>query len=360
MKRRIALVGWFGSDNLGDELILRSLVGSLRDRGVEPFAVTIDAERTERDHGIEAVVHRGPHQSLALRRALRDADGLAVAGGVIQSETSPWNIPFHTSRLRAVGADCSMTAVGMGVGHVRGPLGRGLSRRALRRFGHLVVRDAASAERLHSLGQHNAVVGADPAIALDPEPVEPDDTMCVILRPATRRGVRTAASDVKQALRHSATLDRPAEAIDDAAAATGLTPRFVAFQASRDGPLHEALASRLTAPAETVAPTLHNILTETGHSRVVVTMRYHGAVAALLHSRPAVLLNSSPKLASLASEGQGWAQLLDLDQLQEGRLGTAVTDALASDNRAPDALAALRTRLAANDAALDELAANRN
>ena len=89
-------------------------------------------------------------------------------------------------------------------------------------------------------------------------------------------------------------------------------------------------------------------------------MRYHGAVAALLHSRPAVLVNCSPKLASLASEGRGWARLLDLDQLQQRRLGTAVSDALASDNRAPDALAALRTRLAANDAALDELAATGN
>ena len=322
--------------------------------------MTIDAERTERDHGIEAVIHRGPHQSLGLRRALRDADGLAVAGGVIQSETSPWNIPFHTSRLRAAGDGCLMAAVGMGVGHVRGPLGRGLSRRALGRFGHLVVRDAESAERLRGWGLHNAVVGADPVIALEPEPVEPDDTMCVILRPATRRGVRTAAGDAKRALRHSATLDRLAQAIDEAAAATGLTPRFVAFQASRDGPLHEALASRLTAPAEAVAPTLHNILTEVGRSRVVVTMRYHGAVAALLHSRPAVLLNSSPKLASLANEGGRWAQLLDPGQLEEPRLGTAVSDALASDNRAPDALAALRTRLAANDTALDELAASGN
>ena len=105
--------------------------------------MTIDAVRAGRGHGIEAVVHRGPGQSLALRRALRDADGLAVAGGVIQSETSPWNIPFHTSRLRAPGAGCVMAAVGMGVGHVRGPLGRSLSRRALRRFRHLVVRDAA-------------------------------------------------------------------------------------------------------------------------------------------------------------------------------------------------------------------------
>ena len=85
MRRRVGLAGWFGSDNLGDGLILRSLVGSLRDRGVEPFAVPIDAVRTGWDHGIEALVHRGPGQSLALRRAMRDADGLAVAGGVIQS-----------------------------------------------------------------------------------------------------------------------------------------------------------------------------------------------------------------------------------------------------------------------------------
>ena len=242
-----------------------------------------------------------------------------------------------------------MAAVGMGVGHVRGPLGRGLSQRALRRFGHLVV---PTPPRLSgcTAGGCTTPSRADPVIALEPEPVEPDDTMCVILRPATRRGVRTAAGDTKRALRHSATLDRLAQAIDEAAAATGLTPRFVAFQASRDGPLHEALASRLTAPAETVAPTLHNILTETGRSRVVVTMRYHGAVAALLHSRPAVLLNCSPKLASLASEGGRWARLLDLDQLEERRLGAAVSHALASDNRAPDALAALRTRLAANDA----------
>ena len=117
--------------------------------------------------------------------------------------------------------------------------------------------DADAAERLHGWGLHNAVVGADPVIGLEPEPVEPDDTMCVILRPATRRGVRTAAGDAKPALRHSATLDRLARTIDEAPAATGLRPRFVAFQASRDGPLHEALASRLAAPAEAVAPTLH-------------------------------------------------------------------------------------------------------
>ena len=357
MTRRIAIAGWFGSDNLGDELILVSLVQALRARGADPFAISIDSARTGRDHGIESVTHRHPGQSMSLRRVLREADGLAIAGGVIQSETSPWNIPFHTSRLRATGPRCLMAAVGIGVGHVHGPVGRGLSRRSLGRLRHIVVRDADSAGRLRSWGLDGVAVGADPVIALEPEPVEPTDTMCVILRPANRRGPRTAAGKAEKARRDHALLDRVARSVDAAAAATGLAPRLVAFQASRDGRLHAELASRLTAPAEVVTPSLHTVLTEVGRSRVVVTMRYHGAVTALLHGRPAVLLNYSPKMASLGGEAGGWAPVLDLGQLEAGTLSTAVSDALAARSRGPDALDELRGRLAANNAALDELAA---
>ena len=357
MTRRIAIAGWFGSDNLGDELILRSLVQGLRERGAEPLAITIDEARTGRDHDIESVTHRGPSQSRALRRVLRDADGLAIAGGVIQSETSPWNIPFHTSRLRAAAPGCPMAAVGMGVGHVRGPIGRSLSRRSLGRLRHIVVRDTDSAQRLRSWGIGDAVVGADPVIALQPPPVEPEETMCVILRPANRRGPRTAAGKAKNATRQAAAIDRIARSIDEAATATGLAPRFVAFQASRDGPLHEEVARRLKTPAEMVTPTLHTVLNEVGRSRVVVTMRYHGAVAALLHDRPAVLLNYSPKMASLGGEAGGWAPLLDPDRSEAGQLSAAVSDALAATGRVAVARAGLRDRLAANAAALDELAA---
>ena len=180
------------------------------------------------------------------------------------------------------------------------------------------------------------------------------------LRPADRRGLRTAAGKARKSAAGPAVLDRIAGAIDAAATATGLAPRFVAFQASRDGPLHEELAPRLAAPVEVAAPTLHNIPTEVGRSRLVVTMRYHGGVSALLHNRPAVLLDYSPKMASPVGEAGGRASLLGLDQLEERQIRVAVSDAPAAHDRAPDALAALRGRLAANDAALDKLAANRN
>ena len=355
MTRRIALAGWFGSENLGDELILRALAESLRARGAAPVAISIDPARTGRDHGIDAVAHRSPAQWPSLARALRAMDGLAAAGGLIQSETSPWNLPFHASRFwAAAAARLPAAAIGLGVGSVPGRISRGVAMSSLRRMRPVVVRDEASARRLRSWGCRGAMVGADPVIELRPEPVEPADTMCVILRPLNRRGLGTYAAKAKSSWRVE--LDASARAVGAAAAATGLTPRFVAFEARFDDPLHRALADRLSVKAETVAPGLATVLTEVGRSRVVVTMRYHGAVAALLHGRPAVLLDYSPKMASLAAEAGGWAPLVDPGDLNGDRLATAVSTALDSGLRVERALQDMRSRLTANDAALDDLA----
>ena len=153
MTARIALAGWFGADNLGDELILRSLTEELAKRGMAPVALSVNAESTERDHGIEAIQHRSPLQSPTLLRALRNVDALAVAGGLIQAETSPWNLPFHTSRIWAARmARRPVVSVGLGVGRVRGAAGRALAVRSLRHANRLVVRDSDSQRRLQNWG----------------------------------------------------------------------------------------------------------------------------------------------------------------------------------------------------------------
>ena len=357
MTRRIALAGWFGSGNLGDELILQALCQGVRARGAEPVAVSIDPEHTRREHGVAAVANRHPGQWASLLRAMRDVDAMAVAGGIIQSETSPWNIPFHASRLfAATAARRPVAAAGIGVGRVTGAAGRILAQRTLRRLEHLVVRDVDSAERLRSWGMSNVAVGADPVAALSAGAVVPDDTMCVILRPPNRRGWRTYAGKASRATDswpHG--VDMAARALDATAAATGLKPRLTAFEAVFDHPLLSAIAARMTSPAEVSTPHLSTVLDEVGRSRLVVTMRYHGAMAALLHERPAVLLDYSPKMASLAAEAGGWAPLVDPAQLTEDRLVCAASSAFEVVERAPDALAAMRTRLAVNDAVLDAL-----
>ena len=361
MSIRIAVAGWFGSDNLGDELILRSLTLGLRARGAEPVAVSIDPDGTGRDHGIEALRHRSPAHSPALARSLRATDGLIVAGGIVQAETSPWNLPFHASRLLAARpAGERSAAVGLGAGRVRGRLGPALARAALGKLGAIVVRDHDSARRLARWGLPDSAVGADPALALDAPPaMAPGDTMAVILRPPNRRGPGTAGAKARGwdqlGARRRRWIDGIAQSLDEAAGATGLAVRMIAFQASRDGPLHRAVADRLRAPAELVVPALDSVLAEVARSRLVVTMRYHGAVGALLGDRPAVMVAYSPKMTALAAEGGGWAPLIGPDGLKPAGLAAAAADALARPGRVGAARADLTARLAANDAAMDRL-----
>lgn len=355
MTRRIAVAGWIGSDNLGDELILRSLVRSLRARGAAPVAVSIDPENTRRLHGIEAVRHRSPLDTPGLGRALERMDGLVISGGLIQTETSVWNIPFHAARWRAA-RRIPGAAVGLGVGRVDGALPARIARRALRRMESITVRDRASADRLAGWGLRGVRVGSDPVIGEEAPPVDPGDTMCVILRPANRGGMRTASAAAETGLPPVPQAGGMAAALDAAAGAAGLSIRLVAFQKSRDLPVLRSAARRLRSDAALSAPGLDDVLREVGRSRLVITMRYHGAIAALLYGRPAVLLDYSPKMASLAAEGGGWAPLASPLLSEPDSLAAAAERALAGRERAAEVRDMLRERLAENDRALDRTA----
>ncbi|MCY4622037.1 MAG: polysaccharide pyruvyl transferase family protein [bacterium] len=392
MALRIALAGWYGSDNLGDEMILSCMAAAIRARGLEPIAVSIDPERTIAVHGIEAVPHRSPLGSAALRRSLRRSHAMVLSGGVVQSETSPWNMWFHMSRLRAYRRSAAAThsraravvaAIGLGVGHVRGAGGRRIAVSEMRRACHVVTRDAASARRLRSWGVPDVVIGADPVLAghaaLDSSragatrsphsraptlkgsthsPSDSGDTICVILRPPNRRGIRTAAAKTRTSWQPW--IGQLARSLDALAERSGMTLRLLPFQPSQDTPMLVALRQRMRTDAELVTLNIDNVLAEVAQSRFVVTMRYHGAVAALLNDQAAVLLDYSPKMRSLATEGGGWATLVDLAPLDAGRfeprtLLDAANEAQDKSRRTAEARGLLRARLKINDAALDDL-----
>ena len=352
MTRRIALAGWIGSDNLGDELILRAVARRIRARGATPVAISIDPASTSDLHGISALRHRSPGDTRRLSRSLAGLDGIVLSGGLIQNETSPWNLPFHASRVWA-GRRLPGAAVGLGVGRVTGRWPAAVARRMMRRMNPLVVRDHASADRLLAWGLARVRVGADPVVAEDVPPVAADDSLCAVLRPPNRRGVRTAAA--KAAPPSAARAAAMASALDAVADDTGFRIRMVAFQAGRDTPVHEAVADHLSHDAELVTPALDDVLAEVGRSRLVISMRYHGAIAALLHGRAAVLLDYSPKMASLAAEGGQWAPLITEPDTEPDRLVRASRSALGVATRAATAREVLRVRLAENDRALDEL-----
>jgi polysaccharide pyruvyl transferase CsaB len=352
---RVLVAGWVGSTNLGDELVLAGLLRHLRALGTTPVVLSVDPEATSRVHGVEAVASGGPR---ALLSAARSADALVLGGGgLLQDETSPFNLPFHLSRVWAATARrLPRVGVGLGAGRLDTGLGRALVRSSLRGV-PLTVRDAPSADLLAGLGLPRPVIAADLALALPDVQVPVQDRLVVCLRPWTGGGGLLPASlrARRSGAAPEAALAVTAAELDRVASVTGLTPHLVALQADRDGPLHDAVAARMTGPVTTSRPALAELPGEVGSGRVVVAMRYHAALCAVLAGRPAVLVAYSPKVEALAGELGPAGRLLPWRA--EGLSQAAEAVAAVAGRSTDEARARLRLREDGNRAVLSALVA---
>jgi polysaccharide pyruvyl transferase WcaK-like protein len=133
--------------------------------------------------------------------------------------------------------------------------------------------------------------------------------------------------------------------------ATGLTTRLVALDAAADHPLHQRVAERMATPVDTRCPTLDGLLNEFADVDAAVTMRYHGAVAAVLGGAPVVPLAFSPKLAAIA-EDLGSAAVF-IENLND--LPVAVNKALADSRHLPDAVGRLTELAGRNVTVIEDL-----
>jgi polysaccharide pyruvyl transferase CsaB len=287
---------------------------------------------------------------------MRAADAVIVGGGgLLQDETSPFNLPYHLLRpivgrvlRRPVGA------IGLGAGPVDTRLGRGLVRHGLRGVAPVTVRDDESRQVLQRLGIA-ARTTADLAFGLPVPVAGPADRLVVCLRPwsPARRLMPVGSRRVDPTPPWF--VPAAARALDSAADALGLPVHFVALQADRDHPLHEAIARTMRTPATLASPGVHDVVDEVARGAVVVSMRYHGIVAATLAGRPSVAVGYSPKVDALAHDIGRAARALPWS----GEGIAAIPDALrAIAANGADALEArerLRARERGNDDAIDDL-----
>lgn len=351
---RVTVAAWIGSANAGDDLIFAALCHKLLVRGTRVTAISTTPDETAR-MGVQAVDHRDLPRVL---RAIRTSDALVFGGGgLLQDQTSGFNLPYHLSRIAMARATATPFAViGVGAGPLRTAVGRVQVRRALRGAVGVTVRDEGSLDLLRSLGVEGVRLAADLAVALPSPDVTPADVICACLRPwRPTRGLLPVSTRGRSDITAEPMVARLAAGLEDAAARTGMPVRFVALQPGWDDRLHERVAERLSCATELVAPAADAVVDQVAASRVVVAMRYHAGIAAMLAGRPSVLIGYDPKLDGLAAVLGPAGTLLAWDHTALGGLGPAVPDALAHADRVPPALRALRARETANDELLDEL-----
>ena len=351
------VAGWIGSANLGDELVFTVLRALMAERGVAVTAPSLNPAETAATHDVEAFGHMDP---LALRRNLATTDAMVFGGGgLLQDETGIWNLPYHLHRVRAARrAGTPWAGIGLGAGGLTTRLGRSQVRRALVGHTAIAVRDEASLTALTALGIERVVAAADLVWLADPPaPATRTGTLGVCLRaPQTARLLPAAigprgrlTDDLAAAI---------AAAIDATATATGLTTAFIAFEATADDPVHRLVADHMTTPAETLTPGLADVLETVATTDAMVTMRYHGAIAAALAGSGVVTLDFSPKLGSLAADlGPACCHLSPSAPQGLSDLPEAVAAALAARGALPEAVGRLRALSGRNVDVLDDLLA---
>ncbi|MEC0266658.1 polysaccharide pyruvyl transferase CsaB [Paenibacillus anseongense] len=170
---KIALSGYYGFDNSGDEAVLQSILFALEEQGreqgirIEPIVLSANPEKTSAMYGVQSYHRMKPGPLLS---ALREADGLISGGGsLLQDATSSKTIPYYLAVLKIAQWLGKPTFIySQGIGPVNRRMFDGWIRGVFKRCAYISVRDTESAALLATmrLPWERIAVVPDPVMGL--------------------------------------------------------------------------------------------------------------------------------------------------------------------------------------------------
>ena len=293
---KVALNGYYGFGNVGDEALLAGLLEGLTGAGFEPVVLSGDPAATRALHGVAA-----RHRVRGLPGALLECQAfISGGGGLLQDRTSARSLDYYLSVLRSARALGKRVVV---YGQSIGPLSADGRRKVARVLSGLpvAVRDQSSRDLLESLGVESRLVG-DPALLLSPPPIAARRQRILLL---PRAGHPELTNALASLARHFAAGEARLETValhpvEDEEECRRLVDAIPGLPFRRIGDHLEAL----------------HLFAE---SSLVVSARLHGLILAAVSDTPAVGLVYDPKVSGFldASGGSGFTPPIDETDLLE-------------------------------------------
>lgn len=303
--KRILLCGYYGFDNLGDELILRSLAEGFRNE--EVWVLSVDPHATRTRHKVRTVSRWNPW---AVFRAMGRSDRVVIGGGgLFQDATSSLSLYYYLAlmalaRLRGR----NLVVRGVGIGPIWRSWNQRLTAWFMNRVESLSVRDSESAALLRQWGVTRPIfVEEDEVMGLTlPEPVTAHPKRLAALLRRPRNPPPGFAAVLKQEL--------------ERLARSGWDILLIPFHKAQDS----ALAEELRLPYRSCLwSTEEEALAALSSCSAVLTMRFHGAVLAHRLGKPCLALSEDEKTAAFLKAHPG-GTLIPLELLAPGVLTQAM------------------------------------
>jgi polysaccharide pyruvyl transferase CsaB len=296
---KIAVSGYYGFRNLGDDSILHAISAMFR-RFPVPVQLTVlsgDPEDTRRQYGLNAEPRFSPK---ALFRTLKECDILLSGGGsLLQDTTSSLSLLYYLAVMglaQLLGKPVVVFA--NGIGPVKKPLNRTLVRRIIQKCALVTVRDQQSLQELRSMGvSHPQIhVTADPAFTL--EPTHPPRALLREL--GIPDEAQVVGISVRELPDNGNFPEQFARLCDRLSLELGKTIVFLVMQESLDEALSRRIQSAMTAPSF-LAKTPGDpgaMLSLIRDMDAVVSMRLHTIIFAAQMQVPVAGCIYDPKVAA--------------------------------------------------------------
>lgn len=331
--RTILLDGYYGAPNIGDELILASIVQLIRKRGeatntnYQVIVSSHDPEFTMNHHDVAGAVPRFiPSSSLPQSwfQAVSAADEFWIGGGGLFGPRKMLKYAAGASVARS--ASTRVATIGVGVRPFDdGPEhSRRLARELARHADCITVRDGDSANALRDIGVHQPIhTVADPVFGYDPH----DDRDVDVPREIRNRlDEETILVSVREPEIRRLDRDSLVRSFDRVIKATDASLLFVPFQTVRP-PSDVRVASELVEMMDRSDQTnvvegdvgFREMIQLVSDAPLVVGMRLHSIITAATVGTSIIGISYHPKCSSilrqLGQERIEWCDAIDSDRL---------------------------------------------
>ncbi|MCM1010351.1 MAG: polysaccharide pyruvyl transferase CsaB [Fusobacterium sp.] len=272
MAKKVAISGYYGFKNFGDELILSILTEKLKDHDVTVFSV--NPEFTAQTYGVKTARTFNP---IDVIKTIAATDVLISGGGsLFQDATSVKSVIYYSFVLGLAQILGKKTIIfAQGVGPLYHPLSRFLVKHLFKRCDAVSVRDEKSLNLLQGWGI-NAKLVEDPAYSLTIPQAGKEPTTGVQLR-------QFDGVDEKF--------------LTNLAGAIQGKPKIFSLQKSLDLEVCKEFAKKTNG--EIVE---EKLIEELSRVEILVSMRFHALIVALKAGVKCAVINYDPKVKTLAEK----------------------------------------------------------
>lgn len=303
MKRvKSLIIGYYGSENIGDEMLLKGTVDILNRVFDNPeiTAITYSVLDTKERHQINGISR---NKYFEIYKGIKNSDIVVGGGGsMLQNVTSNRSLIYYLTILmlaRIMGK--KVVLLGNGIGPLKGSFFKRITIEVLKGLDGIVLRDEESYNflKLHKL--NNIYLGNDLAFTLDYKLVVPQEKKIVL-------NLRKWVENSK--------FNRVIEDFVRFLARKGFKVVLLPFQGGNDDVILGEIAENISDENVIFPGTLEydSILYEISSSEVFVGMRLHGLIFSSMVHTPFIGLCYDPKVR-VFSQKQEQIYIEDLEKI---------------------------------------------